>query len=129
MNDRDKWQAFADADLFIHPSDSENFGISIAEALYAGLPVITTKGAPWEELEMKKCGWWIDLPAEGSNPSTWKELDDALLKAIHLSDDERREMGLRGRKLVEEKYTWDAVVKKMVEGYERVLALSQDVLG
>ena len=128
MNDRDKWQAFADADLFIHPSNSENFGISIAEALYAGLPVITTKGAPWEELETKKCGWWIDLPAEGSNPSTWKELDDALLKAIHLSDDERREMGLRGRKLVEEQYTWDAVVKKMVEGYERVLALSQDVL-
>ena len=26
-------------------------------------------------------------------------------------------MGERGRKLVEEKYTWDAVVRKMMEGY------------
>ena len=37
---------------------------------------------------------------------------------ISMSDDERRQMGERGRMLVEEKYTWDAVVKAMVKGYE-----------
>ena len=31
-------------------------------------------------------------------------------------DVEHLKMGARGRKLVEEKYTWDAVVKAMVKG-------------
>ena len=35
-----------------------------------------------------------------------------------LSDVGSRQMGARGRKLVDEKYTWDAVVKAMLKGYE-----------
>jgi hypothetical protein len=38
-----------------------------------------------------------------------------------MSDAERGEMGKRGRKLVEEKYTWDAVCKAMVVGYKDIL--------
>ena len=39
-----------------------------------------------------------------------------------LDDKERHEMGLRGRKLVEEKYTWAAVVKTLEQAYESVLS-------
>src|SRR6185503_9480318 len=38
---------YRQADLFILPSHTENFGLSIAEALTYGVPVITTKGTPW----------------------------------------------------------------------------------
>ena len=114
LNDDEKWKAYARADLFVLPTYSENFGIVVAEALWAGLPVITTKGTPWSELGTRKCGWWIDV---GIDP-----LMAALSEAMSLSDTERREMGERGRRLVEEKYTWDAVVKKMVEGYKRVIS-------
>ena len=121
LNDDDKWEAYARADLFVLPTYSENFGIVVAEALWAGVPVITTKGTPWQELETWKCGKWIDLPEEGSNPSDWPMLVSSLDSIMLMSDDERREMGKHGRKLVEEKYTWDAVVKAMVKGYEAIL--------
>lgn len=121
LNDDAKWNAYDRADLFVLPTYSENFGIVVAEALWAGVPVITTKGTPWSELEEYKCGKWIDLPAEGSNPSTWEALDEALGSMMVMSDAERGEMGKRGRKLVEEKYTWEAVCKAMVVGYKDIL--------
>jgi glycosyltransferase involved in cell wall biosynthesis len=117
LNDDAKWDAYDRADLFVLPTYSENFGIVVAEALWAGVPVITTKGTPWSELEEYKCGKWIDLPAEGSNPSAWDALDEALVSVMAMSDAERGEMGMRGRKLVEEKYTWDAVVGALVAVY------------
>jgi len=113
LDDRQKWCAYRSADLLVHPSVSENFGITIVEGLAAELPVIATKGTPWRELEERECGWWIDIGVE--------PLIDALQEAMSLSDAERYEMGLRGCKLIEEKYTWDAVVKAMINGYTEVL--------
>jgi glycosyltransferase involved in cell wall biosynthesis len=45
-----KWKLYQDADLFVLPTLSENFGLVVGEALACGVPVITTKGAPWVEL-------------------------------------------------------------------------------
>ena len=42
------------------PSKTENFGMTVAEALIAQTPVICTKTAPWEELNTRHCGWWVD---------------------------------------------------------------------
>jgi len=46
----EKFAFLASADLFVLPTRNENFGIVVAEALACGVPVITTKGAPWQEL-------------------------------------------------------------------------------
>ena len=116
LNDDEKWSAYARADLFVLPTYSENFGIVVAEALWAGVPVVTTKGTPWSELEGScpsapaRCGWWIDLPPTES-------LERALSEAMSLDPRVLAEMGVAGHRLVEEKYTWEAVVKPMLTAY------------
>lgn len=114
LDDDVKWAAYRRADFFVLPTFSENFGIVVAEALYAGLPVLTTKGAPWSELETRKCGWWTEAGVDG--------LVSALKLAIGCTDDERRMMGENGRKLVEAKYTWAAIGRQMKKAYEELLS-------
>lgn len=130
LDDDKKWEAYGRADLFVLPTYSENFGIVVAEALWAGVPVITTKGTPWQELESRKCGWWIDLPT-GNGLAKWDALDVALKEAttrqptpIPSTLTSLPRMGENGHRLVEEKYTWKAVCKAMVEGYEKILGKS-----
>ena len=113
LNDDEKWQAYSRADLFVLPTYSENFGIVVAEALWAGVPVITTKGTPWSELEERRCGWWIDVGVE--------PLVEVLKKSLVLSSKSLVEMGTRGRKLVQEKYTWEAVVAALLKGYKVII--------
>src|SRR5260370_38972886 len=38
-----KWAAYRDADVFVLPSQNENFGNTAAEAVAAGTPVIVTE--------------------------------------------------------------------------------------
>ncbi|MEB3280973.1 MAG: glycosyltransferase [Lyngbya sp.] len=108
-----KKAAFANADLFVLPTYSENFGIAIAEALAYGVPVITTKNAPWEDLLTYDCGWWI----ENTKPT----LAAALTEAMQLSDQERQAMGLRGRDLVKTKYSWDSIAQEMSRVYQWIV--------
>jgi glycosyltransferase involved in cell wall biosynthesis len=39
----EKWQAYRDADIFVLPSQNENFGNTAAEAAAIGTPVIVTE--------------------------------------------------------------------------------------
>jgi len=48
-------------DFLLMPSEGENFGHSILEALTVGLPVIISDNTPWKNLEEKKIGWDISL--------------------------------------------------------------------
>ena len=106
--------AFANADIFVLPTHSENFGIAIAEALAFGLPVITTKGAPWKELIAHECGWWIDLGDA--------DLMQSLKGALCLPKAELAAMGERGRALMARKYSWRQVAGQMKQSYEWLLS-------
>jgi glycosyltransferase involved in cell wall biosynthesis len=101
------------ANLFVLPTHSENFGSVVIEALARKLPVICSQGAPWKELEDNKCGWWPEDSVSG--------LRSALVSAMGLSEFERTEMGMRGKKLVEERYTWCAVCNTMFKGYKEIV--------
>jgi glycosyltransferase involved in cell wall biosynthesis len=102
---------YREADLLVLPSYTENFGLVVAEALARGLPVITTRGTPWQELAAHRCGWWVEAAVA--------PLAQALQEASALSDDERRAMGLRGRDLVRTRYSWASCEAGIRELYAR----------
>lgn len=131
LDDQEKWNAYRRANIFVLPTYSENFGIVIAESLYAGIPVITTKGTPWPELlgnsdspddlckdnfrtSPGRCGWWIDIGVE--------PLVQALRDAMKMGDETRQVMGENGRQLVEEKYSWPAIAADMKRAYAWILS-------
>jgi len=61
-----KWGAFHAAEAFILPSHQENFGISVAEALATGTPVlITNKVNIWREISEAKAGYVEDDTGAG----------------------------------------------------------------
>lgn len=113
LDDDKKWEAYARADLFILPTYSENFGIVIAEALWAGVPVITTKGTPWKDLEDHNCGWWIDTGVDA--------LETCLCSTLNTPTSALAQMGAFGHSLIEQKYTWKAAIGAMKHGYEQAI--------
>ena len=111
--DAAKWDLYRSADLFVLPTYSENFGVVVAEALASGVPVVTTTGAPWADLETHACGWWVA-------PET-RAIAHALRAATGASDAERAAMGARGRALVARAYGWPGIAARMAEVYAWVL--------
>ncbi len=110
-----KWELFRQADLFILPTYSENFGIVVAEALASGTPVITTKGTPWQELETEHCGWWTEI---GSEPTI-----KALKSFLACTEKELEQMGKNGRQLIERKYSAKKMAEDMITLYQEVIKL------
>lgn len=114
-----KWELLREADLFILPTHSENFGIAVAEALASGTPVITTRGAPWDGLETRDCGWWTEISAEA--------IAAALAEATGMTDGERSAMGGRGRAWVAESFGWESIADQMMEAYRGIPAMRREV--
>lgn len=108
-----KWQLLVNADLFVLPTYSENFGIAVAEALAAGTPVITTTGAPWEGLVRNQCGWWVEPRLEA--------ITDALSAACSMSSADLAAMGQRGRQWATTDFNWSSIAQQMIGAYEWVL--------
>lgn len=107
------WATYAEADLFVLPSESENFGRVVAEALAAGIPVIATRGAPWQLLEERGCGWWVEPTVEA--------IRSALRSAMLSTDDSRRQMGRRGAETARERFSGRVVAQQLAALYERVM--------
>lgn len=111
--DSEKWRAYAAADVFILPSFSENFGLVVAEALAVGTPVITTTGAPWQDLAANGCGWCVAPDVES--------LAVAIRRACGLTPERLQQMGERGAAWVGAKFTWSGAAARMIDFYDQLL--------
>lgn len=105
----DKNRLYFDSDLYVLPSHTENFGLTVAEALAHGVPAIVTHGAPWDGLETHDCGWWIELSVDS--------LASCLKTAMHTDPSLLRKMGANGREWMQRDYSWGALAEQMQQTY------------
>lgn len=117
LNGDEKNKSIDSISVLAMPSEFENFGNVILEALIRKIPCIATTGSPWEELISKNCGWWVEY--------NQNDITNAIRDAINLSEKELKIKGENGKKMVEEKYSIEAVATKMKELYDWVLGFSQ----
>lgn len=109
LNGKDKFDQLAKMDALFVPSDMENFGMIIPEALIVGTPVMASLGTPWEALNTAGCGWWCDNSPE-SIANVIKEL-------YRLSPEERKAMGTRGRDYILRTYSAERIATQMLQLY------------
>jgi glycosyltransferase involved in cell wall biosynthesis len=105
----------ADVECVVLPSYREGLPRTLLEAASMGRPIITT--------DVTGCREVVDHGVNGylCKAKDVSDLAEKMKDMIKLSMDERREMGLRGRKKMEENFDEKSVVQKIVNRIESVL--------
>ncbi|MEO0166093.1 MAG: glycosyltransferase [candidate division WOR-3 bacterium] len=111
----DKLEILSAADIFVLPSYSENFGMSVIEAMACGIPVvISNKVGIYREVEKNSAGIVVDANTESIYKGIKILLEDPKL---------RRDVAINGRKLVEKHYDIEKIAMRMIEVYNEILSL------
>ena len=109
--------AFGGADVFVLPSMTENFGIAVAEAAAAGIPLLISAHvniAPVFACEQAAVVVTPELGAVAAG-----------LRSILDRPDRASAMALRAKQVVQRTFAWDAVSNDLVSMY-RTVALSPE---
>jgi poly(glycerol-phosphate) alpha-glucosyltransferase len=109
-----KWRLYQDAWAGCLPSRSDSISIASLEFASASIPTVTTHESglhDWEE------GGGLLV-----NPKV-EEVTRALDQVFSWTEEERRQRGRRLRRLVERRYSWQAVGPLWLELYSKMLAL------
>ena len=107
-----KLAAFRDADFFVLPSYSENFGIAVVEAMACGVPVlISDKVNIWREVETHQAGKVLPCNAERFAETILTWLDHP---------ERTQQMGHNGKALVREQFQWEGITGQLQNVYHRL---------
>lgn len=113
VTDADKHALLRRCAALVLCSNSESFGMSVAEAMAAGRPVVVTRTCPWPDVEREGAGFWVEQRAE------------AIAGALEtlLTDPSRAlAMGERGRALVASRYSWAHAAETLAFHYGQIAA-------
>lgn len=110
VSGREKYELLVQLSCLFVPSDFENFGMIVTEALSVGTPVMASLGTPWEELNTIGCGWWIDRKPDN--------IAQVMQLVIEMRTKDLLAMGKKGRELVRQKYSASHVARQVQQLYE-----------
>ena len=111
VDDTAKRQLLDAAAVLVLCSNSESFGMSVAEAMAAGKPVVVTRTCPWPGVESQAAGFWVAQTADAIA---------AGLNAVLSNETAAQEMGRRGRAFIASHYSWPNAAAALINEYEAI---------
>jgi glycosyltransferase involved in cell wall biosynthesis len=119
LQGNDKLAVLRDAEMFVLPSYSENFGIAVIEAMACSLPVlISNKVNLWQAVEQAQAGLVASC-----------EVEPVATKMMELLDkpDKAKQMGKNGKVLIKEKFQWHQIGLNLEKVYRKILSNSNEM--
>jgi len=113
VSDEYKWALYENAEMFVLPSYSENFGNVVAEAMAMACPVVVTPEVGLAKL-VREVGAGVVTSGE---PSI---LAHAVTE-LHRDEVRRKRCGALGRQAAIERLSWEGVAAQMECQYKRIL--------
>lgn len=107
-----KHAALAAASLYVAPSYSEGFSMSVLEGMASGLPCVITTACNFPEAAAVKAAHVVNIDAN--------EIANALMYCLS-NPQEAKAMGDRAREFIFQNYTWDRAAQKLIEVYQAVI--------
>jgi glycosyltransferase involved in cell wall biosynthesis len=106
-----KSSALKAASLYVSPSYSEGFSMSVLEGMASGLPCILTTGCNFPEAEQQGIAKVVPIDAES--------IANAILFCLKFPE-QAKAMGDRARQFILEKYTWNSIAEKLLTIYTTI---------
>ncbi len=100
-------------DIFLHPSQSENFGLVILEAMSCGLFPVINKKLEWKILDKKKLGYSINF--------TEKNLIKLIIKLERIKRKIRnKKFKMKLRNFLLNNYNWNLIINEYYKCYSKL---------
>lgn len=107
--DAQKEELYRNASLVLQPSLSENFSLTIVEALAWSIPVLTTTTTPWKSIAERRCGWCVEPTLDSVRTTLELALEGTL--------ESRVRMGSIAREYAQQSFSWPSIVRQLDHCY------------
>jgi glycosyltransferase involved in cell wall biosynthesis len=115
LSGKEKWAALADADLFVLPSYSENFGVAVVEAMACGLPVVVSDQVGiHKKIAEAQAGLVVPCDVEELTQALIQLVGDVQLRAL---------MARNGKSLARKHFAIEAVTDGLIGLYLELTSL------
>ncbi|MEJ1934992.1 glycosyltransferase, partial [Nostoc sp. NIES-2111] len=112
LNGSLKYAALSAASLYVAPSYSEGFSMSILEGMASGLPCIITTGCNFPEAAAAQAAHVVEISSNA--------IADALIDCL-TEPEQAKAMGDRARAFIFNNYTWDRIAANLCKVYQAII--------
>lgn len=107
-----KYAALAAVDLYVAPSYSEGFSLSVLEGMASGLPCVFTTGCNFPEAAIAQAAEVVEIDADAIAQAMRRQL---------ANPEAAKALGHRAQQFIFQHYTWDQVAAKLHQVYIDIL--------